>query len=95
MNPIKIFSGSFGGQTLYENPFYVSPNLVSILYPITRFKINKFMGVSAFAHWCISKRSHLDEVRQNVPHHKVCSFKSTFSTVCFLELHTLQIVTEL
>ncbi|CAM6009456.1 unnamed protein product [Sphagnum balticum] len=26
MNPIKIFSGSFGGQTLYENPFYVSPN---------------------------------------------------------------------
>ncbi|KAJ7526823.1 hypothetical protein O6H91_16G024500 [Diphasiastrum complanatum] len=28
LNPIKIFSGSFGGQTLYENPFYVSPNLV-------------------------------------------------------------------
>jgi ribosome biogenesis protein BRX1 len=26
MNPIKIFSGSFGGQTLFENPFYVSPN---------------------------------------------------------------------
>ncbi|XP_024398120.1 ribosome biogenesis protein BRX1 homolog 1 [Physcomitrium patens] len=26
MNPIKIFSASFGGQTLYENPFYVSPN---------------------------------------------------------------------
>lgn len=28
MNPIKIFSGSFGGQTLFENPFYVSPNAV-------------------------------------------------------------------
>ncbi|KAG0577517.1 hypothetical protein KC19_5G162400 [Ceratodon purpureus] len=26
MNPIKIFSGSFGGQTLFENPFYISPN---------------------------------------------------------------------
>jgi hypothetical protein len=32
MNPIKIFSGSFGGQTLYENPFYVSPNTVSSLF---------------------------------------------------------------
>jgi len=28
LNPIKIFSGSFTGQTLYENPFYVSPNQV-------------------------------------------------------------------
>ncbi|CAM6108815.1 unnamed protein product [Calypogeia fissa] len=31
LNPIKIFSGSFGGQTLYENPFYVSPNLARSL----------------------------------------------------------------
>ena len=29
LNPIKIFGGSFGGPTLYENPFYVSPNQVS------------------------------------------------------------------
>ena len=28
MNPIKIFAGSFGGPTSYENPFYVSPNQV-------------------------------------------------------------------
>uniref|UniRef100_A0A453NZ77 Uncharacterized protein n=1 Tax=Aegilops tauschii subsp. strangulata TaxID=200361 RepID=A0A453NZ77_AEGTS len=28
LNPIKIFGGSFGGPTLYENPFYVSPNQV-------------------------------------------------------------------
>ncbi|KAJ0965060.1 hypothetical protein J5N97_026198 [Dioscorea zingiberensis] len=27
LNPIKIFGGSFGGPTLYENPFYISPNL--------------------------------------------------------------------
>ncbi|XP_039129968.1 ribosome biogenesis protein BRX1 homolog 2-like [Dioscorea cayenensis subsp. rotundata] len=27
LNPIKIFGGSFGGPTLYENPLYISPNL--------------------------------------------------------------------
>eukprot|EP00898_Chlorokybus_atmophyticus_P006158 jgi/Chlat1/6543/Chrsp45S06017 len=27
LNPIKVFAGSFGGPTLYENPNYVSPNL--------------------------------------------------------------------
>ena len=26
---IKIFEGSFGGDTLYENPKYVTPNTVS------------------------------------------------------------------
>ncbi|XP_019153856.1 PREDICTED: ribosome biogenesis protein BRX1 homolog [Ipomoea nil] len=31
LNPIKIFGGSFGGSTLYENPFYVSPNQVRSL----------------------------------------------------------------
>ena len=28
LNPIKIFAGSFSGSVLYENPAYVSPNLV-------------------------------------------------------------------
>lgn len=28
LNPIKIFEGSFGGRTLYENANYVSPNAV-------------------------------------------------------------------
>ncbi|KAH1261127.1 Ribosome biogenesis protein BRX1 1 [Glycine max] len=31
LNPIKIFGGSFGGPTLYENPFYVSPNQIRTL----------------------------------------------------------------
>ncbi|KAL1361046.1 hypothetical protein HN51_006417 [Arachis hypogaea] len=31
LNPIKIFGGSFGGPTLYANPFYVSPNQVRAL----------------------------------------------------------------
>ncbi|KAI5067090.1 hypothetical protein GOP47_0017618 [Adiantum capillus-veneris] len=28
LHPIKMFTGSFGGQLIYENPFYVSPNVV-------------------------------------------------------------------
>jgi ribosome biogenesis protein BRX1 len=27
LNPVRIFSGSFGGPTLWQNPNYVSPNL--------------------------------------------------------------------
>ena len=28
LNPIRIFSGSFGGPTLYQNPDFVSPNFI-------------------------------------------------------------------
>jgi ribosome biogenesis protein BRX1 len=28
LNPIRIFGGSFGGPTLYQNSEYVSPNAV-------------------------------------------------------------------
>ncbi|KAF9975927.1 Ribosome biogenesis protein brx1 [Actinomortierella ambigua] len=28
MNPIRIFDGSFGGQTVFENPEFISPNVV-------------------------------------------------------------------
>ena len=31
LNPIRIFSGIFGGATLYQNPSYISPNEVSCL----------------------------------------------------------------
>uniref|UniRef100_A0A0D9VHQ4 Brix domain-containing protein n=1 Tax=Leersia perrieri TaxID=77586 RepID=A0A0D9VHQ4_9ORYZ len=31
LNPIKIFGGSFGGPTLYENPYYISPNQIRAL----------------------------------------------------------------
>ena len=30
LNLIKVFEGSFGGATLYENPNYVTPNVVSV-----------------------------------------------------------------
>jgi ribosome biogenesis protein BRX1 len=28
LEPIRIFRGTFGGQTLYQNPQYVSPNVM-------------------------------------------------------------------
>jgi ribosome biogenesis protein BRX1 len=28
LNPIRIFRGSFGGQTLFQNPDFVSPNAI-------------------------------------------------------------------
>lgn len=31
LNPIKIFAGSFGGPTLYENPYFISPNQIRAL----------------------------------------------------------------
>jgi ribosome biogenesis protein BRX1 len=30
LNPIKVFEGSFGGETLWENPNYITPNAVCI-----------------------------------------------------------------
>ena len=30
LNLIRIFDGSFGGPTLYENPSYTSPNEVGV-----------------------------------------------------------------
>ncbi|ROT66636.1 ribosome biogenesis protein BRX1 homolog [Penaeus vannamei] len=31
LNPIKVFAGSFGGETLWQNPNYMSPNLMRSL----------------------------------------------------------------
>jgi ribosome biogenesis protein BRX1 len=31
LNPIRIFRGSFGGQTLFQNPNFVSPNEIRSL----------------------------------------------------------------
>jgi len=42
LNPIKIFGGSFGGPTLYENPYYVSPNQIRALEK--KKKAGKYVG---------------------------------------------------
>lgn len=34
LNPVKIFSGSFGGETLWDNPHYISP--AKVLWPLTK-----------------------------------------------------------
>lgn len=46
LNPIKIFGGSFGGPTLYENPFYVSPNQVrKVLSFLLRFECKSLCSI--------------------------------------------------
>jgi len=60
LNPIKIFGGSFGGPTLYENPFYISPNQVfidvpcwpSVFEPFSFLNFYKF-----FLFWCFQIRA--------------------------------------
>ena len=32
LNPIRIFRGSFGGQTLFQNPDFVSPNDIRAMH---------------------------------------------------------------
>lgn len=39
LNPIRIFEGSFGGPTLFQNPHYVSPNDVSRIVLLYSTKI--------------------------------------------------------
>ena len=37
---IKVFEGSFGGVTLYENPLYITPNAVSV-YFISNYTVDQ------------------------------------------------------
>lgn len=32
LNPVKIFAGSFGGEVLWENPYYISPAKVNEIF---------------------------------------------------------------
>ena len=41
LNPIKIFEGSFTGQTLWENPSYVTPNTKRSL--LKKLKSTKYL----------------------------------------------------
>jgi hypothetical protein len=44
LNPIKVFDGSFGGETIWENSSYVTPNAVFLNnpFPLTTHPI-KFL----------------------------------------------------
>ena len=50
LNLIKVFEGSFGGSTLYENPKYVTPNAVSRMLVLKLPMINDcFLLMSKYA----------------------------------------------
>ena len=50
LNLIRVFEGSFGGPTLYENPHYQSPNEVNeainecVIYVSIKFSKGKMMN---------------------------------------------------
>lgn len=46
LNPIKVFNGSFGGETIWENPNYVTPNAVVLNINLNCLKANTLFLVS-------------------------------------------------
>ncbi|KAK3090971.1 hypothetical protein FSP39_016123, partial [Pinctada imbricata] len=54
LNPIKMFDGSFGGTTLYQNPKYVSPNEIRRMY--------RSRGAQKYVHRLNAKKSY--EIRR-------------------------------
>ena len=44
LNLIKVFEGSFGGATLYENPNYITPNAVSESFILLRIAVLVYIG---------------------------------------------------
>ncbi|GAB4815163.1 hypothetical protein N2152v2_002209 [Parachlorella kessleri] len=61
LNPIKMFSGSFGGPVVYENPTYVSPNTIRAL--LKKQQSGKYAGKVA------SKAARKQHVADNpLPH---------------------------
>jgi hypothetical protein len=65
LNPIKIFGGSFGGPTLYENPFYISPNQVFIDVPCwpSVFEPFSFLNFYKFFLFVVHYSSHFGASR--------------------------------
>jgi ribosome biogenesis protein BRX1 len=55
LNPVKIFEGSFGGSTLYENPKYISPNIYRSLL--------KRKGGMKYKNKLESKRAYKERVK--------------------------------
>lgn len=42
LNLIKVFQGSFGGPTLYENSHYITPNAVNLLVVVRLLSISRY-----------------------------------------------------
>jgi len=59
LNPIRIFSGSFGGSTLYQNSNYISPNAIRASAKI------KYSG--KYVNRVVSKQSLKDKKEEPTP----------------------------
>jgi len=46
LNPIRVFRNSFGGETLYQNPDYQSPNEVKTRFTGASFDLYLMYAVS-------------------------------------------------
>ena len=56
LNPIRMFEGSFGGATLYQNPHYVSPNMVSAACCPSLCEISLHHAIALAAHtWLLGQ----------------------------------------
>ncbi|MCO5580079.1 hypothetical protein L7F22_033945 [Adiantum nelumboides] len=61
-DPIRIFEGSFGGATVYENPEYISPNAVR--HNVRRKKGDEYRDRTAAQHNLKAKRQKLQDERK-------------------------------
>lgn len=66
LNPIKIFKGSFGGPTLFQNPKYISPNEVWLnwinWYTLLINKGKNDASVLLKTAWFVDKASPEEEI---------------------------------
>lgn len=62
LTPIRIFEGSFGGATVYENPEYISPNAVR--HNVRRKKGDEYRDRTAAQHNLKAKRQKLQDERK-------------------------------
>ncbi|CAN6476818.1 unnamed protein product [Victoria cruziana] len=84
LNPIKIFSGSFGGETLYQNPYYVSPNQLLLVQQcsnaVATDKVNDVWSPTSYLRACANcrnghdvkqcKNAHFDLKKMCIKHEK-------------------------
>jgi ribosome biogenesis protein BRX1 len=72
LNPIKIFDGSFTGQTLWENPSYVTPNAKRSM--LKKLKSSKYMEK-------VQARAAHEAGKPTEPTYKVDETEDVFQTI--------------
>jgi len=72
LNPIKIFDGSFSGQTLWENPHYVTPTAKRSL--LKRARAGKYQDK-------LASKAAYEASRPTSPTYKVDETEDVFATI--------------